>query len=63
MDPVGFLSVDVCDLLRVDAVQHSDLLRQVQQRQLLQVQSLVDCREDGGETPLDHSILCQIVFL
>lgn len=44
MDPVGFLPVDVCDLLWVDAVQQSDLLGQVQQRQLLQVERLVDCR-------------------
>lgn len=45
MDPVGLLSVDVCDLLWSDAVQQSDLFRKVQQRQLLQVQSVVDCRE------------------
>lgn len=44
MDPVGFLPVDVGDLLWVDAVQQSDLLGQVQQRQLLQVERLVDCR-------------------
>lgn len=46
VDPVGGLSVHVCDLLRSDAVQLSDLLRQIQQGQLLQVQSLVDCREE-----------------
>lgn len=51
MDPAGLLSVDVRNLLRRDAVQHGDLFRQVQQRQLLQVQSLVDCGEDGEETP------------
>lgn len=53
MDPIGLLSVDVCDLLWSDAVQHRDLLRQVQQRQLVQVQRLVDCREDKGQTIQD----------
>lgn len=47
VDPVGGFSVHVCDLLRGDAVQQSDLLGQVQQGQLLQVQTLVDCREEG----------------
>lgn len=46
MDPAGGLSVHVCNLLRSGAVQESDLLRQVQQGQLLQVQSLVDCGEE-----------------
>lgn len=46
MDPVGGLSVHVRDLLRGDAVQQGDLLGQVQQGQLLQVQTLVDCREE-----------------
>lgn len=44
MDPGGFLSVDLCDLLWSDVVQCSDLFRQVQQCQLFQVQSVVDCR-------------------
>lgn len=63
MDPAGLLSVDVCNLLRSDAVQHGDLFRQVQQCQLLQVQSLVDCGEDEEETPrtfLNRSIHCEI---
>lgn len=49
MDPAGFLSVDVCNLLRSDAVQRCDLFRQVQQRQLVQVQSVVDCGEVNGD--------------
>lgn len=53
MDPVGLLSVDVCDLLWSDAVQQRDLFRQVQQRQLVQVQGLVDYREDKGQTVQD----------
>ena len=53
MDPGGGLSVDVCNLLWTDAVQQSDLFREFQQCQLLQVQSMVDCREaeeTGGNT-------------
>lgn len=52
MDPVGVLLVNVRNLLWRDAVECSDLLRQVRQGQLIQVESLVDCRE-GGEAPED----------
>lgn len=49
VDPAGGLSVHVCDLLRSDGVQPGDLLSQVQQGQLLQVQSLVDCGQEGPD--------------
>lgn len=62
MDPVGFLSVDVRDLLWSDAVEESDLFRQVRQSQLLQVQSLVDCMEDET-SPSDHNIHFHLDFL
>lgn len=63
MDPGGFLSVDVCNLLWSDAVQHGNLFRQVQQRQLLQVQSVVDCGEDKGDTRDCTTELSSVSFI
>lgn len=54
VDPAGGLSVHVRDLLRSHAAEHGDLLGQAQQGQLLQVESLVDCREQAREAPEDE---------
>lgn len=48
VDPAGFLPVDLGDLLWTDVIQQGDLLWQIQQRQFIQVQGVVDYREEKG---------------